>query len=356
MEKYSVVMAGGGGTRFWPLSRQDIPKQLLNLSGNDIMINETIKRCENLIPVEKTFIVTNKQQADKMDSSLLQNMPRSNILIEPVGRNTAPCILFAAMHIYEKYGDGVICVFPSDHIITNSNKFLEALEIAIQIAAEVDTVLTLGIKPTYPSTGYGYIKSTGEPVHGRAYRLERFVEKPNLEWAREYLRSGQYYWNSGIFIWKVSVILKLFQRFLPRIHNGLKEIEGKFCGVEAVSLLERIYPSLDSISVDYGILERLDEALVMPVDFGWNDVGSWDTLGSIFPADDNGNILKAEHLGIDTKESIIYGGKKLIATIGIYNTVIVDTDDALLICSRERSQDVKYIVDHLREHGKTELL
>ena len=356
MKKFAMIMAGGGGTRFWPLSRQDMPKQLLNLTGKDIMINEAIKRCQKIIPAEKTFIVTNKRQAEKMESLLLREMSRENILIEPAARNTAPCILLAAMQIYERHGDGVLCVFPSDHYITDEEKFLDNLGTAIQITAEADTVLTFGIKPTYPSSAYGYIKCSGEAVNGQACRLERFVEKPSPEKAREYLSSGQYYWNSGIFLWKISTIFKLFEQFLPRIYNGLKEMEGKFCSAGAPALLEQLYHGFDSISIDYGILERLQDALVMPVDFGWNDLGSWDTLGAVLPIDANGNIVKAEHLGIDTKESTIYGSEKIIATVGINNIIIVDTADALLICSKERAQDVKQIVDKLKELGKTELL
>lgn len=357
MNKYSMIMAGGGGTRFWPLSRQNMPKQLLNLSGNDAMINETIKRSEELIPIQNTFIVTNKLQAEVMASILMPELPRENILKEPVPRNTAPCILFAAMHIYEKYGDGVLCVFPSDHHITEGTQFLSLLDEAIKIADDSDTIVTLGVKPTFPSTGYGYIKRATEMLYPNAYLLDRFVEKPNLTRAKEYMESGEYYWNSGIFIWKVSSILRDYERFLPRIYGKFKQLEGLFGSPEAQAHIDRVYPELDSISVDYGIMERINEAVVMSGDFGWNDVGSWDALGAVFPADEKGNIVKAEHIGVDTKECIIYGDdKKLIATVGIYNAVIVDTKDATLICAKDRAQDVKFVVDQLKEQGKMELV
>lgn len=353
---YSVIMAGGGGTRFWPLSRQDMPKQVLNLSGDDTMINETVKRCEPLIPVENTFIVTNKKHSDLMEQILIDTFLIENILIEPVARNTAPCILYAAMHIMEKHGDGVLCVFPSDHYITNNQKFIEVLSIASNIADETGSVVTLGINPTFPATGYGYIKKHGETIFPQTYLLDRFVEKPTIDKAKSYIESGEYYWNSGIFIWKVSTIINLFKRFLPRIYKSLSQVEGKFTSNESKELLEKIYPNIDSVSVDYGILERLDDAYVIPCDFGWNDVGSWDALGAVFPSDDKGNIIKADHIDYDTKQSIIYGDKKLIATVGLYDIIIVDTEDALLVCSKDKAQDVKFIVEELKKQGRMDLL
>lgn len=356
MQVFSMIMAGGGGTRFWPLSRRNMPKQLLNLSGDDAMINETIKRCEPLIPIKNTFIVTNKVQSEVMKNILIEEFPRDNILVESAARNTAPCILYAAMHIYEKYGDGILCVFPSDHYITEEKKFLEVLNNAINVADKSEKIVTLGIKPTFAATGYGYIKRNGESDYTGAYKLESFIEKPNIERAKDYFDSGEYYWNSGMFIWKVSVVIELFKRFLPRIYKALSVVEGKFLTLEGKKLIEDIYPKIDNISVDYGIMERLDEAYIIPGDFGWNDVGSWDALGAVFPADEKGNIIKADYIGYDTKECIIYGNKKLITTVGMYNTVIVDTDDAILICAKDKAQDVKYIVDMLKEKGKIELL
>ncbi len=354
MKTYALIMAGGGGTRFWPLSRQNMPKQLLNLSGSDVMINETIKRFQEIISPSNTFIVTNKTQVDIMKDILLSEIPRENILSEPTARNTAPCILYSAMHIYEKYGDGIMCVFPSDHYITNNSEFKITLNKAINVAEETDSIVTIGIKPTFPATGYGYIKS--DEIVDNAYRIDRFIEKPNLDKAKEYFNSNNYYWNSGMFVWKVSVIIEAFKRFLPRIYNNLNKISGKYGTQEEIQLINEIYPNLDSISVDYGIMERTDNAFVIPGDFGWNDVGSWDALGAVFPADENGNIIKADHINIDTKECIIYGDKKLIATIGLNNIVVVDTEDAIMICDKNKTQDVKQIVDKLKLSGRKELL
>lgn len=354
MKTYAVIMAGGGGTRFWPLSRQNMPKQLLNLSGSDAMINETIKRFETITSLEDTYIVTNKTQADVMKDILLSGIPRKNILSEPSARNTAPCILYAAMHIYEQYGDGVMCVFPSDHYITDEQGFKNVLCEAIEIAEHSESIVTIGIKPTFPSTGYGYIKA--EASDGSSYKIDKFVEKPTLEKAKNYVENGSYYWNSGMFVWKVSVIIDAFKRFLPRIYNGLNKVSGKYGTNEEANLIAEIYPTLDSISVDYGIMERTDNALVIPGDFGWNDVGSWDALGAVFSSDEQGNIIKADYVGVNTKECIIYGDKKLVATVGINNIVVVDTEDAVMICAKDKAQDVKYIVDKLKTLGRKELL
>lgn len=356
MQRFAVIMAGGGGTRFWPLSRQNAPKQILNIIGNDVMINETIKRYEGVISIDKSFIVTNKSQKKLLEEIVIPEIPRVNILSEPVGRNTAPCILYAAMRIYEKYGDGIMCVFPSDHYITDIDGFQRVLKNAIAVSENNDMLSTIGIKPTFPSIEYGYIKRGTKVLKLNTYLVSRFVEKPNISMARRFIKSGDYYWNSGMFIWKVSVIINAFKRFLPRLYQKLQRLEGIFGTSQEEKMLKEIYSQLDNISVDYGILERTDEILVIPGDFGWNDVGSWDVLSNIFPIDECGNVIKANHLGIDTKGCIVYGVGKLIATIGLENTIIVNTDDALMICPKEKAKDVKKVVELLKEMGKTELI
>jgi mannose-1-phosphate guanylyltransferase len=242
------------------------------------------------------------------------------------------------MHILQNHGDGVICIFPSDHYITNNEAYMDILKEAINLADRHSTISVIGVKPTYPSTGYGYIKI------GRN-KVERFVEKPGIEKANEYIKDGSYYWNAGVFIAKASVLIGLFERFLPKIYHELKKAEGRFGSPEGDKLLEGAYNAIDGISFDYGIMERLDNALAVTGDFGWSDVGSWDALGAVFPPDKNGNIVNAEHMGIDTKESVIYGNNRLIATIGLSDVVIVDTEDALLVCRKDRAQEIKKIVD-----------
>jgi len=356
MQVFSVIMAGGGGTRFWPLSRINKPKQILNISGNDVLINETIKRYEKIIPYENTFIVTIESQKKILEEVLLADVPKRNILVEPVARNTAPCILYAAMNIYIKYGDAVMCVFPSDHYITNVERFRFILCNALKLAMNTGKLVTIGIKPTFPSTGYGYIKFAQKTDHTDFFEVLEFIEKPDFKHAKMYFDSGSYLWNSGIFVWKVSVILENFRRFLPRLYEHA-EILLKYIGTQQEKeVLNKVYPQLQNISIDHGILERSNEIIVLPGDFGWNDVGSWDTLGNILPSDENGNIVKGDFIGIDTKNCIIYGNDKFIATIGIDNMIIVNTEDALLVCSKERAQDVKKLVNLLKKQNKIELL
>ncbi len=346
MNRYGVVMAGGQGTRFWPLSRKSTPKQVLNISGNDVMINETIKRCKGVIPFENAYVITNKLQENRIKDVLLEVVPRENVLVEPAARNTAPCILYTALTLFNKYGDGIMSVFPADHYISDGKEFREVLESAILLAEQTDQLITIGIRPTFPSTGYGYIGFDDASCQQEAFAVLEFVEKPNFDTASMYLDSGQYLWNSGIFVWKISVIIENFKRFLPRIYECIKDSVR----------LDECYPKLQNISIDYGIMERSNEVLVIPADFGWNDVGSWDALGTIFPPDKNGNIVKADFLGIDTQNSIIYGNEKLITTVGLEDMIIVNTKDALLICPKSRAQEVKNIVSKLKEKDRTEYL
>lgn len=356
MNVYSLVLAGGGGTRFWPLSRKDLPKQYLNLSGNSALINETILRQAGLIPYEHTFIVTGKDQYKTLTEVLLKEIPTENIFLESIGRNTAPCILLSAMKIFQKHGDGVMCVFPSDHYITNETAFKNVLNDAIQLAEKTDNLITVGIKPTFPSTGYGYIKFEPGNRLGSGYEVTDFIEKPIYEKACHYISEGSYLWNSGTFIWRVSVILDNFKRFLPRMYKQMERMRSYFWQESEEAELDKIYSELQSISIDYGILERSGEVYVIPGNYGWNDIGSWDSLGSIFPSDKFGNIVKADHLNIDSRECIIYGGKNIIATIGLEEMIVVSVNDATLVCPKSRAQDVKQIVELLKINGRFDLL
>lgn len=355
MNIYSVVMAGGGGTRFWPLSRQCRPKQYLNLSGSDVMINETIHRNTPLIPVENTYIVTNVSQGEVLSSVLMNGVKPENILLEPIGRNTAACIAYAAAKIQHRHGDRVMCIFPSDAYINQDEVYLNVLQKAVNFACENDSFVTLGIKPSFAATGYGYIKFEDSTSGEGIYSVSEFVEKPNPDKAKAYIQSGKYLWNSGILVCRSGVILGNVKRFLPKLYKQLDELQGYFGTQNEAEMVEKLYPLMQSISVDYGILERSDDVMVVPGDFGWNDVGSWDMLGVIIPPDENGNIIKAEHLGIDTKNTIIYGNK-LITTIGLENMIVVNTDDALLICPKSRAQEVKDIVELLKENGKLQYI
>lgn len=355
MQIFSIIMAGGGGTRFWPLSRQCKPKQLLNLGGNDAMINETIKRNTAVVSLENTYIVTNQSQGDILKKILLEGVPHENVLLEPVGRNTAACIAYAASKIHRLHGDSVVGIFPSDAYINEEDEYHNALHLAVKYASSNDSFVALGIRPSFAATGYGYIRFDKSAAIDGVHFVEEFVEKPSLERAKEYLKSGSYLWNSGILICRTGVILDNIRRFLPKLYKHI-EILSEYYGTELeAEKLNAIYPLLQSISVDYGILERSDDVRVIPGDFGWNDVGSWDMLSVVFPPDDNGNIIKAEHVGIDTKNTIVYGNS-LITTIGVKNMIIIESGGALLICPKSRAQEVKDIVGLLKEQGKLQYL
>lgn len=355
MQIYGVIMAGGSGTRFWPLSRKTTPKQLLNLSGNGLMINETIDRMAGFIKKENIFIVTNAEQADKMKELVEDGIQMDHILSEPAARNTSACVGYAAMEIIKKYGDGVMCIFPSDHYIKDEDSFTKVLKDAIRVAESSDKLVTIGITPTFPSTGYGYIKFD-KMQNENVKSVEKFVEKPNYETAVKYLKSGEFLWNSGMFVWKASTIMNDFKRFLPKVYNALVEISDAMNTEDEADTITKIYPTIPSISIDYGIMERSDEVVVIEGDFGWNDVGSWDMLGALYDTDDNGNIIKGDQINLETSNCISYSDKRLIATIGIENTIIVETDDVVLVCDKEKAQDVKKIVDMLKEQGKEEYL
>ena len=353
MRVYGVVMAGGSGTRFWPISRQHRPKQLLNLTGKDAMINEAVAR---LKPVCKDgiFIVSSKSQRECLLEVLDKDFPKDHILLEPAARNTAACIGYAAIEIVKRCGDGVLAVIPSDSYIKNTEAFLSALTLAVKTAEEKDAIVTVCIKPTFPATGYGYIRY--EDVPSPVKPVRQFVEKPDLARAEEYLKSGEFVWNSGMFIWKASLILQKLEKYLPELYQELLRI-GEAVGTEREeAVIDSVYPEMPSISVDYGVLEKSDGIYVVPADLGWSDVGSLDMLGAVRRADENDNVTVGETYPVDTHHTIIYTGGKPVCTVGVDDLIIVDTPDVLLVCSKERAQDVKKIVEELRAKGKEELL
>lgn len=357
MEIFAIIMAGGEGTRFWPLSRQRRPKHLLNIGGGDIMVNETIKRLSGVIPPDNILVITGKKQSQDMRRKILSDLPPENIIVEPEGKNTSACIAYAAMVVRSRCDGGIMCILPSDHHITGTESFRNVLKTACAVAHKTGKLITIGIKPVFPSSGYGYIKYLKERMpYKNVYEVEEFIEKPSVDAARRYVEENCYLWNSGMFVWKVSAILENLQRYLPGLFNRMMEIR-EFIGTEKEEeAVGSAYAALQNISIDYAVLERSDDMLVIPGDFGWNDVGSWDTLDTILPTDENGNIVRGRHLGIDTKNSVIYGEGRLIATIGLEDFIVADTDDALLICPRERAQEVKKLVDHLKNRHMDEYI
>lgn len=355
MKTYGVIMAGGGGTRFWPLSRHAEPKQLLNLSGKDRMINETIDRVSMICEKTDIFVVTNVAQVPKMKAVTERRLKDDHILSEPCARNTAACIGYAAMEIVRKYGDGVMCIFPSDHSVQDWDAFAKTIRLAQEVAENEDCLLTLGIRPTYPSTGYGYIRYDAS-ADVKAYPVLTFKEKPELSVAEVYVKSGDYVWNSGMFIWKASVILSHFEKLLPEVYACLARIGEAMNTPGELDVLQSVYPTIPSISIDYGILEKSTDVKVIPAEMGWDDVGSWDNLGVLHEEDENGNIFVGKHVALDTKDCVTYSGKRLIATLGVKDLIIVETEDAILVCDKNRAQEVKKITDALKECGETEYL
>jgi len=358
MKITAVIMAGGRGERFWPQSRTSRPKQFLSLtSDGETMIQKTVKRLSSLVDIEDVFIVTNKNYLGLVKEQLPE-LPIENVLAEPAARNTAPCIGLAAGVIQKKYGDdAIMLVLPSDHLIKFNAMFIDVLKQAIKVAENEKNLVTIGITPTYPETGYGYINfSSNNTDYQGSYEVVRFVEKPDIDRAKQYVNSGEYLWNSGMFVWKASSILYNIEKYLPEMHKGLVKISSSYGTDSFDETLETVFPQLPSESIDFGVMERADDIYTIPGNFGWDDVGSWLSLERINPTNEYGNMVKGDVVSINTKHSTIIGGKKLIATVGIDNLIIVDTEDAILICSKDNSQDVKKVIENLKICNRNELL
>lgn len=330
-----------------------MPKQMLDLVTERTMLQETVHRVTPIIPPENIYVVTGRAYADIVRQQLPE-LPGDNIIVEPSGRSTAPCVGLAALHILRRDPDAVMASLHADHVIRDAEGFRQALLAAANVA-EDGVLVTLGIQPTYPATGFGYIHrgeqvatSNGLPV----FRVRRFVEKPPLPKAREYLESGEYYWNSGIFIWKAATILDEMRVHLPELHAQLMRIGQALDDARAPEVLEEVWEQVRPVSIDVGVMERAGRVLVLPLDVGWSDVGDWAALADLFPQDEDGNVVvRAEHVGVDTTGCLVYGSGRLVATLGLKDLVIVDTGDVVLVCPKDRTQDVRLLVDRLRARG-----
>lgn len=354
MKTTAVIMAGGRGERFWPKSRNSRPKQFLSLtSDGETMIQKTVKRLLPLVDMNDIYIVTNSAYTSLVREQL-PDIPEENILAEPAPRNTAPCIAFASAVINQKYDDAVMLVLPSDHLIANETLYIDTLKKAVSVAEHGENLVTIGITPTYPETGYGYI-NFGEEQSG-AYIVERFVEKPDLQTAEKYLDSGKYLWNSGMFIWKISSILTNIKKLMPDIYEGALKIGEAFNTPDFSDVLTHEFTAFRSESVDFGIMEKAENIYTIPASFGWDDVGSWLAVERINEIDENKNYIDGNVIAEDTYHTTICGGKRLIATVGIENIIIVDTEDALLVCSKNGTQDVKKIIARLKNQGREDLV
>lgn len=356
VKKAVLIMAGGRGERFWPKSRKSLPKQFLSLTDDGkTMIQLTVERILPLVDMEDIYISTNQDYKDLVRQQLPE-IPEENILCEPVGRNTAPCIGLGAVHMSKRYGDAVMMVLPSDHLIKYTSIFVNTLSDACEVAQQGPNLVTLGITPDSPETGYGYIKFLPDQTLGRAFAVDRFVEKPNLETAKEYVASEQYLWNSGMFIWKVSTILDNLKAYLPETYEGLNRIGEAIGTPEQEAALEKEFSAFRSESIDYGVMEKAKNIYILTGAFGWDDVGSWLAVGRIRQSNEFGNVVSGNVVTVDTKNTIIQGGKKLIATVGIQDLIVVDTEDALLICERDSAGDIKKVLENLRICNQTQYL
>lgn len=367
MNKVVLIMAGGSGTRFWPLSTNERPKQFLDLVSEKTMIRETVDRVVKLIPAEKIFISTNIFYLDIIKKELPE-IPEKNIIFEPMARDTAACIGYAALIIQKIYNDSVMAVLPSDHLIKKEKEFLESLEFAFE-KAEKDVIITLGIKPSYPETGYGYIeyiknknsdKESDEKFE--IYKVKSFREKPNKEIAEKYIEKGNYLWNSGMFIWKTEFILNEIKKYmeshkliLEKMEEMINKIDlNEFYGKKLNDYIREEFEKFEKISIDFGVMEHTKSVLVIPVDIDWNDVGSFKSLEDVFPKDQNNNIIQSEKFEeIDSEGNIIINKEhnKIIATIGLEDIVIVNTENALLVCHKEKSQEIKKILGKIEKYN-----
>ena len=350
---HAVIMAGGSGTRFWPQSRKRTPKQLLPLAGTETLIQQAVARCSPCVPAERVHVVTNALQVEQSRSQLPQ-VPAGNFIAEPCGRNTAPCIGLAALELVRRDPDAVMLVMPADHVIRPIESFCDAVERAVGLVDQDPRRLVLfGVVPSYPATGFGYIRR-GESLPNRrgAFRVDSFREKPNLETAREYLSTGEFFWNCGIFVWRASRILDAIREFEPQLHDGLMRL-GESLGTDRwPTALAEQFPQLKSISIDYAVLERASKVCVVEAPFEWDDVGSWQALPRLIGSDGQGNSIAGLHVGVATSNCIIKTTEDhLVATVGLSDCIVVHTPDVTLVARRDDEDAVRQLVALVEREG-----
>ncbi len=359
---YPVIMAGGSGTRFWPLSRHLFPKQLLRIGGEHTLIQQTMQRVLGCAPAANVLISTNAAQADLIRVQLpdWKEDIKNGFIVEPEGRNTAPAIAFAALEVLKRDPDGLMLVVPADHVVTGQRDFEAAVKKGAQLAAE-GYLVTFGIKPIRPETGYGYIRPNRKVMIGRhgslkGYKVEKFVEKPNVTEAARYLKIGHYYWNSGMFVWRASTILDEMGRHQPALSKAMVQIRELMASNASKQAIDEVYLGIAPVSIDNGVMEKSAIAAVVPVAFRWSDVGSWGSLDEVAVKDNAGNVMTGRVVDIESTRSIVYADRRVVATIGLRDMVVVDTPDATLVCPKSRAQDVKKVVDILKRQQAPEHL
>ena len=347
---HAVAIAGGSGTRFWPLSRHTHPKQLLNLSGHDTLLHATLTRMQPLVQADRCWMVVGAAHADGC-RQVAPEVAAHRVVVEPVGRNTAPAIALAALHVMHEDPHAVMVVLPADHHVADPAAFRDAIAVASHGAAE-GRIMTLGIEPTHPETGFGYIERGERSVAGGAYRIVRFVEKPTLSRAKQLLESGQFLWNAGIFVMQAKTIWQEVQAQLPELAAGLQPVADALGTGQYEHALRDAFSAIKGVSIDYGVMEHAQHAGVVPVRCGWSDVGSWNALGSAVAPDEDGNVVRGRAVLIDSKRCVIWASEgHVVALVGMSDAVAVHTPDATLVMPAERSQDVKQVLEVCKERG-----
>jgi len=355
-----LILAGGSGTRLWPVSRKNKPKQIQPFFDNKTLLQKTWQRLKNGFGKEDIFIITSEKQKDYIKEQLPDFLDE-NLILEPAAKSTAPAIGLAAIKILKQDANASMVTINSDHFIRDEEEYIKILKLAEKVVNKnPDHTVMVGVNPNYPDTGLGYIKmgSTVEKIDGKEiYQADKFVEKPDLETAKEYLKKWEYLWNPAIFVWKLGHLLNLFKKHLPNIYNALEKV-NKVIGTEKeMEILADEFKKIEPISIDYGIMEKLTKMLVIPADFGWADIGNWRTIKDILSKNDNDDLVKGKYVNIDSSGNLVYGASgKLITAIGIKNMIIIETKDAVLICPKERAQEVKKIVKKIEDNKLDEYL
>ncbi|MGD2295379.1 MAG: mannose-1-phosphate guanylyltransferase [Candidatus Aminicenantes bacterium] len=358
MDLRVIILAGGAGTRFWPVSRKIRPKQFLPIVSEKTMIEETIDRLSSQVPLKNIYTIANAEKTE-MIKSILPNLPEKNLLVEPAGRNTAPSLILATAWIHHQNPKAVMAALPADHLIRDSAHFLRKLEAAAAAASSGDYLITFGIPPTSPATGYGYIRfSSVRPIHSLDepfYAVQEFKEKPDLKQAKAFLKRGNYFWNSGMFLWQADVFGRKLERFAPGMFSYWTHIREALKSNDEARIVS-LFEDIPSISIDYALMEKAEGVLMARGDFGWSDVGVWSSLTDIWPQNKAGNVLRGDNIILDSRDCLVYNPDKLTALIGVKDIIVVNTEDALLIAHRDQDQKVKDIVGNLEKKKKTEYL
>ncbi|HOB53945.1 MAG TPA: mannose-1-phosphate guanylyltransferase [Acidobacteriota bacterium] len=359
MARHAVIMAGGSGTRFWPWSRRQLPKQFLKLGGDRSLFELTLERIRPLVPPERTLVICNRDHVDLV-GRLAPELPAENIIGEPVARNTAPCIALAALIVQRRDPEGTLCVLPADHHVKEPARFQQLLDSVLKGAEANDRLVTFGIIPTHPHTGYGYVQASEIVGHADGVALlgvDQFVEKPHRSLAEEYVTQGNYYWNSGMFVWKARVVLEELRQYAPDVLRPLTELAETGDHLRTGDAeLERVFQDLPSISIDYSIMEKSRRIVLARGDFGWSDLGSWDSLEDVLAMDNSNVTIGAPMILVDTRRCVVCAHDRLVACVGVEDLVVVATGDAVLVAHKDKAQDVRQVVQKLEADGRDEYL